>query len=201
MPLIAADLVRVAAAVSLVAGTVSYGWLGFALFSLVLGGVMLPRAIGTPQWLDVLYGGVLLFGAWAAQLDWYVTVPWLDLVVHAVATGLIGVLCWQTLVRVGALPGPALDDDGPAPATVARPRLGAVVVTSALAAALAGLWEIGEWVGHAWIDPRIQVGYDDTVGDLAAGVLGAVIAGLLVARTLPRPGRADAATPVREERR
>ncbi|WP_110181240.1 hypothetical protein [Nocardioides solisilvae] len=180
MPLIAPDLVRLASLVSVVVGTVVHGWLGFALFFLVLGGVMVPRALGTPQWLDALYGSVLLFGAWAAQLDWYVTVMGLDLVVHALATGLIGALCWQALVVLGALPDPA------DPGSATRPRLGAVVVTSALAAGLAGVWEIGEWVGHHWIDQRIQVGYDDTVGDLAAGVLGAVVAGLLVARTLPR---------------
>lgn len=186
MPLIAPDLLRLATLVSVAVGSVLHGWLGFALFFLVLGGVMVPRALGTRAWLDALFCAVLLFGAWAAQLDWYVTVMGLDLVVHAFATGLIGVLCWQVLVRVGALPDPDHDSGSARAAGMTRPRLGAVVVTSALAAALAGVWEIGEWLGHTFLDPRIQVGYDDTVGDLAAGLLGAVVAGTLVALTLPR---------------
>ena len=54
MPLIASDALRVAAVVSLVLGTVLYGWVGAALFFLVLGGVFVPRAVGAHQLLDAL---------------------------------------------------------------------------------------------------------------------------------------------------
>ncbi|UNX54812.1 hypothetical protein MF406_00445 [Georgenia sp. TF02-10] len=43
------------------------------------------------------------------------------------------------------------------------------------------LWELGEWVGHTYGDPEIHVGYDDTVGDLAAGLLGSLLAGAIAA--------------------
>lgn len=55
------------------------------------------------------------------------------------------------------------------------------ITTTCLGVALAVLWELGEWIGHTWIDERIQVGYDDTVGDLTAGAAGAVVAAVLLA--------------------
>ncbi|MFO6452241.1 MULTISPECIES: hypothetical protein [unclassified Aeromicrobium] len=176
MPLIAPDVLRAAGVVSVVAATIQGGWMGFALFFLVLGGLFIPRAIGTGPALDVAYCTALLLGGWAAQLDWYVAVPELDIVVHAVATGLIAALTWQVLVKVGALP--AHDDP-----RIARPRLGAFIVTITTAVALAVVWEFLEWMGHTWLDDRIQVGYDDTIGDLAAGALGALVAALVVSRT------------------
>lgn len=176
MPLIAADALRAAGVLSLVAATIEGGWLGFLLFSLVLGALFIPRAIGTMAWLDIAYCGTLLIAAWAAQLDWYLTVPGLDLVVHATATGLIASVAWQVLVRVGAIP---THDDS----RLARPRLGTFVFTATTAVTLAVLWEFGEWLGHTWIDERIQVGYDDTITDLFAGTVGAVVAALLVSRT------------------
>ncbi|MET1133800.1 MAG: hypothetical protein ABWX60_10310 [Aeromicrobium sp.] len=176
MPLIVPDALRAAGIVSVVAATIHAGWIGFALFFLVLGALFIPRAVGTGPALDVTFCGALLLGGWAAQLDWYLAVPGLDLVVHAAATGLIAALTWQVLVKVGAL---ATHDDP----RLARPRLGTFVVTATTAVALAVVWEFLEWMGHTWIDDRIQVGYKDTIGDLAAGAVGALIAALVVSRT------------------
>ena len=44
--------------------------------------------------------------------------------------------------------------------------------------------ELGEWAGNALFDRRIQVGYPDTMGDLAAGLFGSVVAAVVVARRL-----------------
>lgn len=169
------DVVRLAAAVSAVAGFLAYGALGGALFMLVLGGTMIPRALGAPTVLDVAYCVTILFAAWAAQLDWYVSVEWLDVVVHAVVTGLVATMVHLALVKLAAVAPP----DDP---RLRRARLGSAITTAALGVALATLWEFGEWFGHTQIDERIQVGYGDTIGDLAAGTLGAVLAGLLLAR-------------------
>lgn len=165
-----ADLLRLLALVSVGVGTWWAGGVGFALFMLVLGGTMLPRALGTPPVLDVAFCLAILFGAWAAQLDWYVTVPWLDVVVHAVANGLVATIGYRTLAHLRVLP-----------ATLSF--AGVVVVVSCLGGTLALVWELGEWFGHTFLDERIQVGYDDTVGDLAAGMAGAVLAALLVVRS------------------
>ncbi len=183
MPLLPADALRGAGILSVVAATIIGGWVGFALFFLVLGALFIPRALGTSLWLDATYCATLLVAGWAAQLDWYLAVPGLDLVVHGAATGLIGAVTWQVLVRVGALPH---HDD----VRLQRPRLGTFVVTSGAAVSLAVVWEFLEWMGHTWIDDRIQVGYEDTLGDLAAGAVGAAVAAMLVSRTSaaePRP--------------
>ena len=127
---VATDLLRLAAALSVVLGTLGWGFIGFALFMLVLGGSMIPRALGTPAPLDLSYCATILVGAWAAMLDWYLAVSWLDVVVHAALTGLVGAIGYAALERLG------LFGEG-------MTRLGVVVVSSTLATTLALLWEMG----------------------------------------------------------
>ena len=124
---VATDLLRLAAALSVVLGTLGWGFIGFALFMLVLGGSMIPRALGTPAPLDLSYCATILVGAWAAMLDWYLAVSWLDVVVHAALTGLVGAIGYAALDRLG------LFGEG-------MTRLGVVVVSSTLATTLALLW-------------------------------------------------------------
>jgi len=121
----------------------------------------------------------LLASAWAAQLEWYRAVPWLDLPVHAACTGLVAAVAYVALVRAGMVADPGTLRPG-------RARAGVLVVSAGLGAVLAILWELGEWAGHTYLDDRIGVGYGDTVTDLAAGLLGAVVAGLLVPGSLRR---------------
>ncbi|MCD4536448.1 hypothetical protein LRP67_20330 [Nocardioides sp. cx-169] len=171
------DVLRWAALLSVVVALPPWGWVGGALFFLVLGGCVIPRALEAPAALDLSYCALLLFGAWAAQLDLYLRVGWLDVVVHAAATGLIAAMAYLALVRLGAL---SLARD---PATP-RWRLGRGVVTLALGTSLAVVWEMCEWFGHTQIDDRIQVGYADTMGDLVAGGVGSAVAAVLLARGL-----------------
>lgn len=168
-----ADLVRLAALASVGLGTWWAGSLGFALFMLVLGGTMLPRALGSPQLLDWAFCLAILFGAWAAQLDWYATVPYLDVAVHAVANGLVATIGYRVLAHLGLLPA-------------ATSWAGVVVVVSSLGGTLALVWELGEWYGHTFVDERIQIGYDDTIGDLAMGLVGSVAAAVLLGRQAVR---------------
>lgn len=164
---IGADLVAVAALVSLVAG---FWWGGIivALFALVLLGLTVQRVAQLPGALQVATGTVLLAGAWGATLDWYVTVPHLDLAVHVLANGLLAGILVVALRRCGLLPVPL-------------PRAATIIVTTALGALLAVLWELGEWWGHTWLDDAIGVGYDDTIGDLTAALVGSFVAGLVMA--------------------
>jgi hypothetical protein len=191
LPRALADLVRLGGVVSLGWAVAEGAWVNAALFSLVLLGLVLPRLMSSRPLLDLGYGAVLLFAAWSAVLDLYVAYDWLDVVVHAVAGGLTAALAHRLLVRWGVLPAPEASE-------LRRPGLGLLVTTAALGTALGVLWEIGEWYGHTVIDPRIQVGYGDTMGDLAADALGSVAAGLLLLRrasqTVPRPFSADPLT-------
>ncbi|WP_315096725.1 hypothetical protein [uncultured Cellulomonas sp.] len=168
-PLRAGDAVRALALLSVVVGTWHGGAVATALFLLVLGGTTVPRAIDAPRALDVAYCSALLLSAWAAQLDWYASVAWLDVVAHAVVTALIAVLAARAL-QVWGVVGP--------------PRSGSErgVLVVGLGAVLAVLWELGEWAGNTFLDRSIQVGYGDTVGDLAAALVGCTVTALVVAR-------------------
>jgi len=176
--LVPGDVVRAAAAASVVVA-VGLDGVATALFLLVLGGTMVPRALGLTAPLDVAYSATLLASAWAAQLEWYRAVPWLDLPVHAACTGLVAAVAYVALVRAGMVADPGTLRPG-------RARAGVLVVSAGLGAVLAILWELGEWAGHTYLDDRIGVGYGDTVTDLAAGLLGAVVTGLLVPVSLRR---------------
>lgn len=165
-----------AALVGMASFVVAFWWDGVvvALFALVLLGLTVPRVARLPGPLQAATGATLLLGAWAAVLDWYVLLPHLDLLVHALACGLLAVASVLALIRAGLLP-------------TVLPVAGLVVVTAAVGALLGVVWEAGEWVGHTWVDEAIQVGYDDTLGDLVVGVLGSVAAGAVLA--FARSGR------------
>ena len=181
------DVVRVLAGIAIPVGSLLYGLVATALLSLVLLGAVIPRAVGLKGPLDPLVGLVLSAAAWIALLDLYAQLSWLDLAVHLVATAVLTVLAYAVLVFLGALPspGPLLDGLGGRPTRsvmdgLSRPRL--VAVTTALGALLALLWEVGEWAGTTFVDPAINVGYLDTLGDLVAGGVGALAAGLVLVR-------------------
>lgn len=161
---VATDLVAVAGLASFVAAFWRDG-VTVALFALVLLGLVLPRAGRLPGWLQAATGATLIFGGWSAVLDWYVAVPWLDIAVHAVANGLLAAAAVVLLQRARQLPA-------------MLPTAGLVLVTAAVGALLAVIWEAGEWFGHTVLDDGIQVGYDDTIGDLVCGTAGSFVAGL-----------------------
>ena len=180
--LVPGDVVRAAAVGSLAVGVVTLGGVAGALFFLVLGGVLVPRFLRLPTALDLCFAASLLLAAWAAQLGWYEAVPWLDLLVHAVCTGLVAAVGLIVLVRmrmlgVGALPG--------------RAKVALVVATTGIGALGAIVWELGEWAGYTYLDEGIDVGYTDTVSDLASGLFGAMLAGVVLAVRNParRVGR------------
>ncbi|GAA1679182.1 hypothetical protein GCM10009745_23670 [Kribbella yunnanensis] len=56
-------------------------------------------------------------------------------------------------------------------------------------ATAAVIWELGEYVAFVRKSPELQTAYTDTLGDLALGTLGALLAGLLLHHLTPRPHR------------
>ncbi len=66
----------------------------------------------------------------------------------------------------------------------------AVLAVTGLGAILAIGWELGEWYTFIRHGTELDTAYEDTLGDEALGTLGALLAGLMVARTMSR-------TPVR----
>lgn len=186
-------VVRVLGVLSLVVALVRSP-VDVALFALVLAGLLVPPAARASRTLDAAYGVGLLVAAWCGALQLYQAVAWLDLVVHLVVTGLVAAVAHLLLARCTRA---VVDPHG---AAGRAERLGAVVVTTSLGLALAVLWEVGEYLGHTYVDPEIYVGYADTIGDMVAGGLGSAVAGLwLTRRRRTRPAR-DTRGPAAGER-
>ena len=177
-----ADAVRAACLLSLTAAALWHGPVDVALFLLVLMGTLVSRSLAIPRVFDGLYGLTLLGAAWSSVLDLYARVGWWDLPVHFAATAVIAAMVYLLLSRLGAVPMPARR---------AEPPAGAIpILVFCLGLAVSVLWELGEWWGYTFVDQSINVGYQDTMGDLAAGGLGALAAGALLGRAARRPAAA-----------
>lgn len=61
-----------------------------------------------------------------------------------------------------------------------------VLLVTGLGALLAIAWELGEWFTFIRHGTELATAYEDTLGDEALGSLGALVAGLLLARTTAR---------------
>jgi hypothetical protein len=162
----AADVLRVLTLLSVPVALVGWGPVAFAVMLLALLGAVVPRMLGLRPTFDVAVVLLSLVAAWSSPLDWYTTVFLWDKVVHVVLVGLLAALVYVIASDAGVV--------------AAAPKVG--VVLSALVSLAAGLaigsvWEMGEWLGHNFVDATIYVGYDDTIGDLAADGFGALVAG------------------------
>lgn len=67
-----------------------------------------------------------------------------------------------------------------------RPAWAVVALVTGLGAILAIGWELGEWFTFIRHGTELSTAYEDTLGDEALGTLGALVAGVLVARRLAR---------------
>jgi hypothetical protein len=109
-----------------------------------------------------------LTAGWANAAHWYVTDLWVDIPIHGTTPGASAAAVYLLLVRVQLVP--ALQDR-----QVRRRAL--VLITFALGAALAVLWEFYEWVRYHGQGPPL-VGYNDTILDLLMGCIGSLVAGV-----------------------
>jgi hypothetical protein len=169
---IAADSLRVLGLVGVVVAAVFFGATDAGVLAFVLPGLLLPRFLGVRAAFDIVYCALLLIAGWSNVLDLYTSIAWWDVVVHLTCTAVIAALLYLLLARLGIVSDPA---------DTRFTAAGAVVLTAAIGLAVSALWEMVEWAGHAFISSDIFVQYDDTIGDLAMGGLGAVAAGLVVA--------------------
>ena len=65
-----------------------------------------------------------------------------------------------------------------------RPAWAVVLLVTGLGAVIALGWELGEWYTFIRHGTEIDTAYEDTLGDETLGTLGALVAGLVVARVL-----------------
>lgn len=170
-----ADAMRALALVSVVAAFIWWEPTDAGVLALVLPGVVLPRFVGVHPLFDIVYSLVLLVAAWSNVFDLYTSIWWWDIAVHVTATGVVAVMAYLFFARLGMLVDPASRSF----------TLGtALVLCTALGLGASAVWEMVEWLGKTYISSSIFVAYDDTIGDMAVGGLGALIAGALL-RALP----------------
>lgn len=168
---VAADVVRALGIVSVLVAGLGFGPTDAGIVAFVTPALLLPRFVGVRSGFDLAFCLTLLVAAWSNVLDLYTSLPWWDVPVHLVCTGFIAAMAYLVLARLGMVGGPS----------ARHARVTAVVVTGTAGLALGAVWEMVEWLGRAFIDPAIVVGYDDTIGDLAVDALGALAAGAVVA--------------------
>ncbi|MCF6521735.1 hypothetical protein [Streptomyces sp. JJ36] len=174
-----ADLVRVAAVVSALVAAFSPVSKAVA-FGLVCVVLAVPRLARLPAALDLVLGTALLAAVWAFPAGWYAAAPWLDTALHLVLPGAVAATLHLLLVRARLLPPPHADGL----------RAGSVpLITVALGAVVAVVWEFYEWFGKDVLGAAIRAHYDDTIADLAAGLTSALAAGLLLAARAHRTHR------------
>ena len=169
-----ADVVRAAALASLLAAVLWYpqeAWLRFGLLTLIL---LLPRWVKLPAAFDAAFCATLLLATWANVAAWYRSVVWMDEVVHFLTVGAVSAAAYLALAHLRLLPAP---QEPP----VRTHRASLAILTVSLGLAVASLWEFYEWVAYHLPHDAVQIGYDDTILDLALGGLGSLVAGFALA--------------------
>jgi hypothetical protein len=172
-----ADLLRVLGFVSVGVAAIWFSPTDAGILAFALPALLVPRFLGVRTGFDLIYGVTVLVAAWSNVLDLYTTVGWWDVPVHLVCTGALTAVLYVALERFDVIP---------AQPVLARRRL---VLMPALGLAIGALWEMVEWLGFTLISDTIVVAYQDTIGDLAVGGLGALLTGIAATRVrLGRPG-------------
>lgn len=177
-----ADALRIVGVLSVIAAAIWSTATDAGILALALPALMVPRILGMRAGADILLGITVLVAAGSNVFDFYRTIAGWDLVVHFVCSGVIAATVYLLLARCRVVP--------PQGAADFRKRT-AIVVCTALGLAVSALWEMIEWAGRTFITAEIFVTYQDTIGDMAVGGLGALVAGIAVA--LVRLDRPDAA--------
>lgn len=165
-----ADAVRAFGLLSVFIAAVWFDLTDAGVLAFALPGLMIPRFVGVRAGLDIGFCLTLLVAAWSNVFDLYTRIAWWDLVLHFVCTAAIAGMVYLCLNRWGIVASSGR-----------RGAFGAVLITTMLGLALSALWEMVEWIGHAYISDEIFVAYDDTISDMAVGGLGALLVGVVLA--------------------
>ena len=178
-----ADAVRLIGVLSVISAAIWWTPTDVGILALAVPASIVPRFVAARGGFDIVYGVVILTAAWSNVLGLYETIPGWDIALHFVCTGVIASMTYLVLAEFRVVPSRA---------NRGFSRRTAIVTTATAGLAVSALWEMVEWFGHTFISKEIYVAYDDTIGDMAAGGVGALIAGIVVAAVrLVRPTPAE----------
>jgi hypothetical protein len=131
------------------------------------------RPLQLPRAYDACFVVALALQAGGEALGAYDAIPWFDNVVHFSLPFFLAPTLYIALARADVVPDPK-------DSTKRRHYAGIFVVAFALGVALGGVWEIWEWVSDHTLGSSLQLGLDDTVGDLVADTAGAACGAALL---------------------
>ena len=133
----------------------------------------LVRPLQLPRAYDAAFIIALTLQAAGEAFGAYDAIPWFDNVAHFSLPFFLAPTLYIALARADVVPDPKDE-------TTTRHYVGIFVVSLALGIALGGVWEIWEWVSDHSFGSSLQLGLDDTVGDLVADTLGSLCGALLL---------------------
>ncbi|MHA7248212.1 hypothetical protein [Arthrobacter tecti] len=168
-----ADVVRAAALLSCFASAIWWDITEIIRFVVVFVLLLVPRIARVPGGFDLAFSATVLVAAWSGVAGWYAQISWWDIPVHLLTTGACAAMACFLLDRADIV-HPMVDGSG------LRNRWRLITLTLAFGFTIAVLWEFLEWFGNAFISSSIHVGYVDTIGDMAAGGAGSLLAGVCV---------------------
>lgn len=170
--LVLGDAVRLIGLLSVAVAALWWGPTDAGILAFTFPGLLFARFLGLHPAADVFAGLTLLIAAWSNVFDLYTSIPWWDIPLHVFGTAVLAAMAYIAAAQWGIVP------DAAAPTTRS---IGVVVITVSFGLALSVLWEMVEWLGFTFISDQIFVAYADTIGDMAFGGLGAIVAGVAVA--------------------
>jgi len=163
--------------VLLLAGAVGFAAAGDWDGALLLGGAgvvaWLVRFALLPRVYDLCLVLALTLQSWGEALHLYDSITWFDNVVHFSLPFFGGPTLYIVLARLDVVPDPK-------DAATRHHYIGIGIVAFALGVALGGLWEIVEWGSDNTLGSSLQLGNDDTVGDLISDSLGSLCGAALL---------------------
>ena len=131
------------------------------------------RPLQLPRVYDACFVAAMTLQAVGEALGAYDAIPWFDVVVHFSLPFFLGPALYIALARADVVPDPKDVHER-------HHYVGVFVISLALGIALGGVWEIWEWVSDHTLGSHLQLGLDDTVGDLVADTAGSLCGALLL---------------------
>lgn len=139
----------------------------------ILALIMLATRWGNvPAPFAAAFACFMLLATWASAHHWYRDIWWADEVIHVVTPGSLAAAAYFALANLRVMPD--LEHSR------RHLRTWTPVLWVTMVGVLAAvLWEFYEWIVEQLSPAGMRVGYTDTVLDLAAGMLGSLVAGAL----------------------
>jgi hypothetical protein len=167
------DVFRLTFLVGAIVTAIEGDWLASLRLFLTFGATVAARLLDLPRPFDLAFNIGMAFQAWGNTFHAFEDVAAYDKLVHFVLPMAMSPLLYFIALRLRVLPD--LEHE-----SGIRQRLGILLVTFSMGLTLGVGYEVYEYAVDTWLGGHLEVGYGDTIGDLADDAAGAATGGLLV---------------------